>query len=143
MLFNQKWNDTLTRISEVKAPDLTYPSMAGLVHILRNETLWPKGFTWGRPPGTWDWNFGTELARQFWPASVTKRERGEDLTQFLAMGIAGPHDNDSVHHKIFFAREGNDVPTAEVTANRLESFMNKEAGRSKGYQALMGLRLGC
>lgn len=132
MLYNQKWAD-----SKLAAPSLTYPSMAGLVHLLRNEELWPKGFKY-RFDGA-----AIELANQFWPGSVGKREKYGDLTQMLAMGLKDQYSEHHTYWKIFNTRNADGRnPTAPETADRIEAFMNR-ATNVAAFDAIMALRLGC
>jgi len=136
MLFNEKWAE-----SKIAGPSLVYPSMAGLVHILRNKELWPKGFQWRTP---WHASSATKLAKEMWPDSVGPRERdNDDLTQMLAMGLSSPSDQQYVYWQIFYSRMPNGrSPGAKEVADRLETFMQRDTNK-EAFQKLQALRLGC
>lgn len=127
MLYNTKWN---------KTPDLTYPSVLGLAHLLRNKDMWPTGFKWTG----YGWK-AIELTKAYWPNSVLKND--PHGIQMLAMGLRNFSDQDYIYSKIFSARDENyKLPTPEVVADRLEAFVNRDTN-AEAFNALNALRLGC
>jgi hypothetical protein len=91
--------------TRIIAPNLKYPSVAGLCYALRNKDVWPEGFTWNF---SFPWSCAMGLARAMWPEYIPSPYHPQ-VTQALGLPVEAAHG-------VFIYRDSENNEPADIAS---------------------------
>lgn len=126
--------------------DLSKPSIEGLVHILRNKSLWPEGFEWNYQRAC---TCALGLARRVWPQYVSifslglgsnKNEFGMDQHAFdrifFDLAEIEPWHNEEILEYMAKKHKANGLVTPEKVAGALEFYLQTGGKRKIDWEMI-------